>query len=167
MVQIKIDSAAIFKMWCRRKENTTVFWLIINLLSYLKMENPHDLAHDYLSSFWPSFSTIADANLRKNIGMVNISHPDLSYCYQGIQKTSSLFLSRNRQFRNAHFALNYSVSEFTNSPNLKIFSLFALLKSRCSKSFCFFFKSIVFSNSVVTRLNSCKLWIPQRFDRKS
>lgn len=66
-----------------------------------------------------------------------------------------------RQISSSH---NYFVRE---STNLKISSRFTLLKNKCSKSFCFFFKSITFNNSTVAYLNSCKLCIPQRRDRKS
>lgn len=52
--------------------------------------------------------------------------------------------------------LGYSVGKSTNFPNLKIFLLFALLKSKCSKYFCFF-KSTVFSNSTVACVNSRKV----------
>ncbi|KAA6320346.1 hypothetical protein EZS27_029870 [termite gut metagenome] len=43
----------------------------------------------------------------------------------------------------------HSVNEFKKSPNRKIFSLFILLKRRCSKSLCFFFPFLVPSDGVL------------------
>ncbi len=34
-----------------RKRTIIVSLLIVSFLSYFKLENPHDLAHDYFSSF--------------------------------------------------------------------------------------------------------------------
>lgn len=42
----------LFESGATRKKTISVSLLIVNILSYFKLENPRDLAHDYFSSFY-------------------------------------------------------------------------------------------------------------------
>jgi len=108
---------------------------------------------------WPvALHVIPDyLNIRREFDVARLG--ETSFTWLSSEPATSERYNENQQNKSFH-------SEFIKSPNRKIISLLALLKRRCSKSFCFFFKSMFLRSSAVACLNSCKLWIPQRFDRK-
>ena len=52
-----------------RKRTIPASLLIVSLLCYYKLENPHDLAHDYFSSFYSLLAGLLLQSYKKSVGI--------------------------------------------------------------------------------------------------